>query len=152
MRLRLALVPLLAVSLAGCQIVEANVRAVEVLANDDATQDQKTFATVVVAGTLTALTALAVAGTVVMTTGWSPDDPPPKDYVATELGWEVHEDGDDVTWRRCTSRIFCTEEVGSAPKAEVLSQTRSGRVVPVAMGGKTLDEVDLVELKILRHR
>ena len=39
---------------------------------------------------------------------------------------ECREEGDEVTWRRCTSRIFCTEERVTVPHEDLLS-TRAGR-------------------------
>ena len=99
-------------------ILEANIKAVETLTTDDTTSRDKGFATAVVAGTLAAVTALGIAVAVTATTDWTPDNPPPKDYVASQLGWGVERDGDEVTWRRCTSRIFCTEERVTMPAAD----------------------------------
>lgn len=152
MQLRLAVVVVLATSLAGCQIIEANVAAIETLADDDSTKADKGFATAVVGGTLAAIGALAVVGTISMTTGGSPDEPPPKEVVADELGWNLETKGDDATWLRCTSRIFCTEERVTVPRHDLLTHGSVGRVVPIAMGGRTLGEVDLIAFKVRRLR
>jgi len=151
-RLRLTLTVALATSLAGCGIIEANVAAIETLADEDSTKADKGFATAVVGGTIAAIGALAVAGTISVTTGWSPDDPPPKEYVADELGWNLEMKGDEATWLRCTSRIFCTEERITVPREDLLTHGAVGRVVPIAMGGRTLGEVELIALKVRRLR
>jgi hypothetical protein len=151
--LRVVFVGALALPTAGCvEILEGNIRAVETLADGDSTVRDKGIATAVVAGTLTVAVGLGVAAAVAATTDWTPDDPPPSDYMSTELGWNVETKGDEVTWMRCTSRIFCTEERVTVDAKDVVSKARVGRTVPVAMGGGTLPEVDLFQLEIHRHR
>lgn len=153
MRLRVALFVVLAVSASGCiEIAEANVKALGILADSDAPDRDKGYATAVVGGTLAAVAALGVAATIAATTDWSPDDPPPKDYVAAELGWNLEKSATKASWSRCTSRIFCTEERVTVPLADLLDDRAVGRVVPIAMGGSSLPEVDLLELKVHRHR
>lgn len=157
MRSRVALLVLLATSAAsggtGCiEIAEANIRALETLGSDEATSRDKGYATAVVGGTLAAGIALGVAATIAATTDWAPDDPPPTDYVSAELGWKLEKSATEATWLRCTSRIFCTEERVTVPIADVLDDRPIGRVVPIAMGGRSLSEVDLLELKVHHHR
>lgn len=148
--------PLLAVALSitssGCVIIEANIRAVDVLARDDSTSAQKGIATAVVGATAAVLTGLAVAATVTATTDWTIDEPPPSDYVSSEYGWKLARVGDEVSWMRCTSRIFCTEERATVDAADLLEMVPAGRVIPVAMGGRALEEVELLALKVRRRR
>lgn len=152
-RLRLALLLAFALPTVGCaEIIEANIQALETFADEDASSRDKGYATAVVAGTLTVAVGLGVAATIAATTDWVPDDPPPSDYVSSELGWNVETKGDDVTWLRCTSRIFCTEERVTVPASDVVSKVKVGRATPMAMGGAQLPEVDLFQLEVHRTR
>src|SRR5690606_2978362 len=101
-----ALIALLLVPVPGCGIVEANVRAVEVLASDHATDGQQAFAVAVVGGTLAAITGLAVAATIAADRATSREPEPARIVVEREIGWGFRYGGDEARWFRCTSPLL----------------------------------------------
>jgi hypothetical protein len=143
-----------ATALTGCgEVIEANVRAVETLGRDRATDAERTGAGLVIGGTVVVLTGLAVAGTVAAATVGSPAEPPPEVEVVDELGWGfTRDEAGQATWRRCTSRLMCTHELVRADGGDVLDVSPAGRGRPVALGGAVGDEVDLVAIRYRRAR
>ncbi len=142
-----------ATALTGCgQIVEANVKAVETLGRDGATEGEKAGAGIVVGGTLAVLTGLAIVGTVGAATVGGGPDVPPQVVIVDELGWGFTRAEGRATWYRCTSRLLCTHQQVSEDSADVIDIAPAGRGRPVAMGGVVGDEVDLVAVRVRRRR
>jgi hypothetical protein len=150
----LPLVLVAVTALTGCgEVIEANIKAVETLGRDNATEAERTGAGLVIGGTVVVLTGLAVAGTVAAATVGSPADPPPEVVIVDELGWGfVRDEGGKASWRRCTSRLMCTHEVVSADGSDVLDVSPAGRGRPMALGGAVGDEVDLFAVRYRRSR
>lgn len=141
-------------ALTGCgEVIEANIKAADTLARDNATDVERTGAGLVIGGTVVVLTGLAVAGTVAAANVGSPADPPPEVVVVDELGWGfTRDESGKATWHRCTSRLMCTHEVVRADGSDVLDVSPAGRGRPVALGGNVGDEVDLVAVRYRRSR
>lgn len=153
-RRALPLVLVAVTALTGCgEVLEANIKAIDTLARDHATDAEKTGAGMVIGGTVIVLTGLAVAGTVAAATVGSRAEPPPEIVVVDELGWGFTRDGSGkASWHRCTSRLMCTHEVVTADGSDVLDVSPAGRGRPVELGGAVGDEVDLVAVRYRRAR
>lgn len=147
-----ALMALAAAPAPGCGIIEANVRAVEVLASDHATDGEQAYAVAVVGGTLAAITGLAVAATIAGAQASSREPEPAKIVIERELAWGFRYEGDDARWFRCTSPLLCTHEEVVEHRRAVLEVVPAGRGRPVALGGAVGDEVDLVAIRVRRER
>jgi hypothetical protein len=152
-RLRsLALCTALAVSSSGCEIIEANVEAIDTLASSNSTDEQRGFAYAVIGGTLALVAGLAVASAVVADSASTSDTPPSELIIVDELGWGLTREGGQVSWFRCTSRLMCTHQKVTEPEDAVLEVAAAGRAQPMQMGGAVSGEVDLFALRVRRRR
>jgi hypothetical protein len=151
-----ALPLLLALSLApgalGCEIVEANVRAIDVLASESSTDEQRGYAYAVIGGTLAVVAGLGVAATIAGASAGDDGDSPSEYVVVDELAWGIRRDGDETRWRRCTSRLLCTHQQIVEESRAVLAITPAGRGRPTELGGGVGEEVDLFVLRVRRRR
>lgn len=145
---RHVLAALLALQLAGC----ASLQTQPPRQSDDPHAAITAFAV----GTSLIVGVVVVVLVVKTNSGSSPDPTPPRTSPALErdeitmLGWNVVQRDRQTTWRRCTSRTFCTEERVTIDAADLLESEKVGRVVPVAMDGHPIGEVDLYVLRVRR--
>jgi hypothetical protein len=143
-----AVAALLALQLAGCTPLQAR----PARQADDPSAEIAAFA-VGASALVGAIVVIAVIKSNSSTSASSPKPsplPPPasESDEVTMLGWSFEQRDGQATWRRCASRTFCTDERVAVDAADLVEATKSGRVVPIAMGGDTLGEVDLYVLRL----